>query len=225
MTAASLGAAPASIPCAERERARIAALFVDRRGVYSFLPGIDVWDESRDARSYAGPYPVVAHPPCAAWGAYARRSESSRARGPLLGEDGGCFRSAFKSLLAWGGVLEHPRGSLALVAECGRASFQRGIWIDPLASPGARPSGVWCTEVDQGRYGHVAAKATWLVVRWPSLACPPALDWRPAEVIPRGSGARRGNLESLSHRQRAATPLPFALLLVDLARGAACDGG
>lgn len=38
----------------------IAALFVQRGGVYFGLDDVDPWDESRDARRYAGPYPVVA---------------------------------------------------------------------------------------------------------------------------------------------------------------------
>jgi hypothetical protein len=41
----------------------IAALYVEKDGVYANLPGVDVWDESRDARLYAGPDPVVAHLP------------------------------------------------------------------------------------------------------------------------------------------------------------------
>lgn len=45
----------------------IAALYVERDGVYYGLPGVDPWDEERDARTYAGPWPVVAHPPCARW--------------------------------------------------------------------------------------------------------------------------------------------------------------
>ena len=46
----------------------IAALYVAKGGCYSGLPGVDAWDEERDARRYAGPWPVVAHPPCQRWG-------------------------------------------------------------------------------------------------------------------------------------------------------------
>lgn len=45
----------------------IAALFVETNGVYFGLPDVDPWDEPRDARLYAGPHPVVAHPPCQLW--------------------------------------------------------------------------------------------------------------------------------------------------------------
>jgi hypothetical protein len=45
----------------------IAALYVDPNGAYVNLPGVEVWDEARDARTYAGPWPVVAHPPCNKW--------------------------------------------------------------------------------------------------------------------------------------------------------------
>ena len=45
----------------------VAALYVESDGPYAGLDGVDVWDEARDARTYAGPYPVVAHPPCARW--------------------------------------------------------------------------------------------------------------------------------------------------------------
>jgi hypothetical protein len=49
---------------------QIAAIFVETGGVYFGLPGVDPWDKVRDARSYPGPFPVVAHPPCQRWGKF-----------------------------------------------------------------------------------------------------------------------------------------------------------
>ena len=42
----------------------IAALYVERGGCYYGLDGVDPWEVERDARTYAGPHPVIAHPPC-----------------------------------------------------------------------------------------------------------------------------------------------------------------
>lgn len=71
----------------------IAALYVARGGAYWDLDGVDPWDEARDARLYAGPWPVVAHPPCSAWSMLA---PVNRARyGHQVGADGGCFEAAF----------------------------------------------------------------------------------------------------------------------------------
>ena len=39
----------------------VAALYVEPDGPYAGLDGVEVWDEARDARTYAGPQPVVAH--------------------------------------------------------------------------------------------------------------------------------------------------------------------
>ena len=41
----------------------IAALYVQTGGSYFDLPDVDPYDQDRDARTYAGPWPVVAHPP------------------------------------------------------------------------------------------------------------------------------------------------------------------
>lgn len=49
----------------------IAALFVETGGCYFNLPDVDPWDETRDARKYAGPWPIIAHPPCQLWGPFA----------------------------------------------------------------------------------------------------------------------------------------------------------
>lgn len=48
----------------------VAALFVETGGCYYGLPGVDPWDEARDARNYRGPHPVVCHSPCQRWSKY-----------------------------------------------------------------------------------------------------------------------------------------------------------
>lgn len=183
------------------------------KGIYSQLEGVDPWPESRDARAYPGPLPVVAHPPCAAWGRYSKPTPESRARGPLRGDDGGCFAAALASIRRWGGVLEHPQGSAAWPAFRLPPPPPDGGWWRSIAC--ARE---WSCLVDQGHYGHPARKPTWLL--YVGSMPPPDLLWGPSDPVAIGSGARRGNLESLSKIQRAATPEPFARLLVSIAAAA-----
>jgi hypothetical protein len=46
----------------------VSILFARADSVYKNLQGCDVWDVVRDARNWRGGCPVVAHPPCRAWG-------------------------------------------------------------------------------------------------------------------------------------------------------------
>lgn len=48
----------------------VAALHVNDGGMYFWPPDVDPLPEARDARTYAGPYPVVAHPDCKRWGRF-----------------------------------------------------------------------------------------------------------------------------------------------------------
>ena len=89
----------------------VAALYVEKGGAYFGLEDVDPWDEERDARLYAGPWPVVAHPPCGRWCQLASVNEARW--GAKIGEDGGCFAHALESVRRFGGVLEHPAYSLA----------------------------------------------------------------------------------------------------------------
>jgi len=144
----------------------IAALFVQPRGCYAELDGIDAWPEERDARRYAGPHPVVAHPPCSRWCRLAGLVEARW--GHKRGEDDGCFESALASVRQWGGVLEHPAYSDAW----GHFGLNRppatGGWVV------ADWEGGWTCHVEQGRYGHRAKKATWLYAYGVEL---PSLRW------------------------------------------------
>lgn len=91
----------------------IAALFVQTGGCYFGVDDVDPWDEPRDARTYAGPHAVVAHPPCERWGRYWYGGPMLHALGKRKerGADGGCFAAAIEAVRRFGGVLEHPEAS------------------------------------------------------------------------------------------------------------------
>ena len=131
----------------------IAALYVERNGIYADLPDVDVWDEARDARKYAGPHPVVAHPPCSRWCRLAGLVEARW--GHKKGDDGGMFKTALDAVRRYGGVLEHPAYSDAWREYGLPTPHRHGGWF------GSDRLG-YVTHVEQGHYGHVAKKATWL---------------------------------------------------------------
>lgn len=187
----------------------IAALYVQRGGCYWDLPGVEAWDESRDARVYTGPHPVVAHPPCHLWVNLAhvnyKRYGGEHNR---PGNDGGCFKAALASVRTWGGVLEHPAFSNAWPAH--GLARPRGVgWEKTL-------DGTWVCEVWQSAYGHPARKRTWLFAVGNR---PPELDWsRRAGTHQVGWFDR--NKPTLSKREASATPPAFREALLDIARRA-----
>lgn len=197
---------------------RLAALFVERGGGYFGLSDVDPWDESRDAREYAGPYPVVAHPPCQRWGRYWGGGPSvTFPRG--LGDDNGCFKSALDSVRTWGGVLEHPEASHAW-AHFGLSRPPRsGGWV-----PADNHDG-WTCCVEQGHYGHRARKATWLYAvgtRTPDLCWGPCAGKARMDAGYNSAADRKMNyrptVKMLTKSERIATPLPFRDLLLNIAR-------
>lgn len=149
----------------------IAALFVDPAGVYAGLPGVELWGEARDARTYAGPWPVVAHPPCKRWGRFWHGS-TRKPHQFKLGDDNACFATALASVRLWGGVLEHPADSHAW----DRFELSRpprgGGWV------AADFHGGWTCHVEQGHYGHIARKPSWLYAAKVDL---PSLRWGEGE--------------------------------------------
>jgi len=151
----------------EHEIPRIAALFVEAEGAYAGIPGIDPWDVSRDARTYNGPYRVIAHPPCQRWGRFWHGS-TRKPHQFELGDDGGCFASALASVRRWGGVLEHPADSHAWRAFGLTPPPRSGGWH------AADFEGGWTCYVEQGHYGHMSRKATWLYANGVHL---PELIW------------------------------------------------
>lgn len=189
----------------------IAALFVDPKGPYFGRDDVDPWDEQRDARLYAGPHPVVAHPPCNLWVNMAavnwKRYGRQRPAWYPGGDDGGCFASALESVRQWGGVLEHPAFSHAWRAH-GLLRPVPGVWTLDAA-------GGWVCEVWQSAYGHKARKRTWLYFK--GAGKPPDLCW---DLVPgtHQVGWFDRNKPTLGKRAASATPPAFAKSLLNLAR-------
>ncbi len=201
----------------------VAALYVDPKGCYAGLEGVEMWDEVRDARKYPGPWPGVYHPPCSRWCQLAPVVEARY--GYKVGDDDGCFAAALASVRRWGGVLEHPAFSRAWpVYELHRPTTGGG-WERSLWDRG------WTCYVEQHAYGHPARKATWLYyvgddppeLRWSSTSRS-GYDWeqkRPkAWVSWMSNHGNPDGVVRVGKKAAAATPPDFRDALLAMARSA-----
>jgi hypothetical protein len=183
-----------------------AVLFARRDSIYKTIHGCDVWDIDRDARNYSGPFPVVAHPPCRAWGNFAMFAK------PRDGEKDLAF-FAVAAVRLWGGVLEHPFGS-KLWAAAG------------LPEPGCFDQfGGFTVALPQFWFGHEAEKKTRLYI---CGCCPDDLPLVPLVLgsAPKVIGdVRTGGIyrKEISKADREKTPPAFAHWLLNVA--SLCLGG
>lgn len=184
-------------------REDVAALYVDRLGPYPRL--VREWyDEKRDGRTYAGPWPIVCHPPCGPWVRLHVRcltGDRDRDLAPI----------AVAQVRRWGGVLEHPRAS-TLFAHAGL----------PLPQELPDAWGGRTIEVEQVAWGHACRKPTWLyVVGVPSIHGL-RRDGEPTHQIwgtrtPKPGQRHRSDLKTANAAMRRRTPLAFAAWLLELA--------
>ncbi len=200
----------------------IAALFVEPDGVYANLPWVDLWPIERDARKYAGPYPVVAHPDCKRWGRFWHGS-TRKPHQFKLGDDDGCFEAALRAVRKFGGVLEHPADSHAWKAFALTPPRKTGGWCV------ADPFGGLTCHVEQGFYGHLSRKPTWLYA-FDTCAVMYDLRWgrgeqrlHPVALAKHGyQKARRIGMMAMvggkdKTKIRNTTPIEFRDLLISLA--------
>jgi hypothetical protein len=199
----------------------IAALYVETDGCYAGLPNVDPWCVRRDARTYAGPHPVVAHPPCQRWGRFWHGS-TRKPHQYKLGDDDGCFAAALAAVRKFGGVLEHPADSHAW-RHFGLAPPKR------FAGWQSAGDGIGHTcYVEQGHYGHMSRKPTWLYAVGTAL---PELNWSKGEQRLHPIALERYGYEKARRigmtamvggkdktKIRNATPHAFRDLLLSIAR-------
>jgi len=185
----------------------VAVLFARERSVYHSIAVCDVYDRVRGARTWSGGVPVVAHPPCAQWGSlrsFAHRVPEQLALAPW----------AIEQVRRYGGVVEHPGGSL--------------LWREldlPAPGAGVDQCGGWTLGIEQREFGHRARKRTLLYI----VGCAPrdipglplSLHYATHRVKTDSRSpvaTRRRHLE-LSAAGRQTTPAAMARWLVALALG------
>ncbi len=189
----------------------VAVLFARADSNYKVLPGTDVWDAERDALRWPGGAPVIAHPPCRAWG------QLRALANPRPGEKELALW-AVEQVRKYGGVLEHPAKST--------------LWpVVGLPKPGEVDEyGGWTLPIFQVWFGHRAEKPTYLYIVGASPRDLPVLPLRLGEAthICGTSGRRRdgGRLHKgdagwrpeISKAEREHTPPRLAEWLLDVAR-------
>jgi len=181
----------------------VAVLFSRKDSIYKKLPSVEVYDKERDARTYRGGIPIVAHPPCRLWGRLRHFSTAPPEE---------------KELSIWtvhqirenGGVLEHPAASR--------------LWPEmnlPAPGKGYDEFGGWTLGLLQWWFGHKAEKATKLYICGITPMDLPEIPIKlgyPEFVV--SSSKRKHSLElpEISKRERQETPKQFAEWLIELAR-------
>lgn len=171
-------------------RVTISVLCVRHNSVYFQLEGCDCFDSLRNAFTFQGGTPVVAHPPCASWSRLRRFSKPtpmSECLGPW------CISQVRLN----GGVLEHPA--------------QSSLWPHMhLPMPGCRDAWGFTFCVDQHWFGHQSRKRTWLYIVGVSPKALPPVPLKLHGALP--------PVDEASHAIRDGTPRPFAEWLVQVAR-------
>jgi hypothetical protein len=178
---------------------KVAVLFARADSIYKTMPECEVYDMERDARTYDGPWPVVAHPPCRAWGRL-RTFANPRA------DERNLARLAVSIVREFGGVLEHPAGSTLWAAQ-------------KLPRPGERDSfGGWTLAAPQKWWGHKAEKETWFYVVGCEPRDQPPLPLVLGEATHVVETRKRGpHRPSITKAEREHTPPELARWLVALA--------
>jgi hypothetical protein len=189
----------------------VAVLFARSDSIYKTMPGTDVYDADRDARTWAGGSPGVYHPPCRAWGVLAHLAKPRQDERSLA-------LFALEHIRKYGGVLEHPRKSR--------------LWPEQgLPRPGEFDAhGGWTLPIFQSWFGHKAEKATFLYIvgcRPQDIPDMPMVLGETEYVIcqnrtlPGGKRLRKGMpgwRPTVSPAEREHTPPDLAVWLVELAR-------
>jgi hypothetical protein len=172
----------------------VAILYARKNSIYKSLPGVSVFDENRDARTFSNDMPVVAHPPCRLFGKLKHFSKAPAAEKQLAYD-------AVQRVKLCGGVLEHP-------------AFSTLFEEMTLPLPGVSIGNSFTFPILQSWFGHKAPKATWLYING---ITPSQLPPFPLQLgVPSGRISNTGSM-----KVREGTPIQLAEWLILVAN--LCD--
>lgn len=177
---------------------KVSVLCCSKTSYYKTLPGVDAFDINRNASTFKGNNPIVAHPPCRSWSA-----KMSHFAKPLPGERD-LAHFCISKLKTNGGVLEHP-------------AYSKLFSVGSIPKPGeGRKGDLISIEVWQSWFGYVIPKKTWL--------CFSKIDLNkiilPFSLISQGGHGSR--FDNMSQKQRSHSLPGFADFLVNSARAVQC---
>lgn len=180
---------------------QVAVLFARADSIYKTMPGLEVYDMERDARTFPGGMPIVGHPPCRAWGVLKHMAKPRHDEKDLA-------RWCIDRIREEGGVLEHPYGS--------------ALWKDKgLAGPGEYDDfGGTTLSFPQLWFGHQMNKYSKFYVCGISPKDVPEIPFTleyPSAYM-NIKTARRYGVKELKNSDRERSPPALAEWLVELAR-------
>lgn len=176
----------------------IPVLFARKDSAYKDYPCFDVFDVERDARNYKGNQPVIAHPPCRAWG---RLSHMAKPRP----DEKELAIFSLELVRKNGGVLEHPYGSK--------------LWPEyniPDAVNGTDSFGGYAITIDQFDFGHVARKKTKLYICGVSFKDLPQLPQKRLDSPTRSIAGNVEGTKRCTQYQREYTPTDLIVFMKEI---------
>jgi hypothetical protein len=159
----------------------ITVLCAKKNSIYKTIPGVDVWDEERDAYFFTGSNPVITHAPCAQWSrmkAFANNNPDEKELAHF------CLKNVIRN----GGIFEHPAGS-SFFKEAG---ISKNIY-----------------SIEQSWWGFPARKRTYLFFHEVKPLPVPIMQHVTTHVVGYHKASRR-ELPEMSKSERSTTILSFA---------------